>query len=278
MVIIIIIIIIITYYYFIIKGGDLIDVLKVKKRYVEVDAKILVLSLLDAVHYMHSNNIIHRDIKCDNILCKVDLNGNISLKLTDFGHACECSSNHLIFHDIGTPGYRSPELIEKKMYGKPIDMFSVGVVSYLILIGLFPFHHNHPNFHEKVRRCEHCCNSDEPRLISLWSAISTEAQSFLLNLLEYCPTKRLTAHEALNHPWIKNSNSLDLHDLSEALNEIVKFNARRKLIASIRKVMCFNIFKKMTNQKEQINELDNEEASLEFTNINGHNKKRKIEE
>jgi calcium/calmodulin-dependent protein kinase I len=255
-------------------GGDLIDVLKVKKRYVEVDAKKLVLSLLQAVQYMHSNNIIHRDIKCDNILCKVDVNGNISLKITDFGHACECNQNELIFHDVGTPGYRSPELIEKKLYGKPVDMFSVGVVSYLILIGLFPFHHNHPKFHEKVRRLEHCCNSEEPRLKSLWSAISTEAQSFLLNLLEYNPVKRLTAEEALNHPWIKDLNSLDLHDLSEALTEIVKFNARRKLIASIRKVMCFNIFKKVTEQKEKINEEIDNETSVESTI--GH--KRKIEE
>jgi len=120
-------------------GGDLIDVLKVKSKYTETEGRMLVLSLLEAVKYMHSKDIVHRDIKCDNVLCKIDIQGGpISLKLTDFGHATQCRhAMDLNEHSIGTHGYRSPEIILKQNYGKPCDLFSVGVVAYMILTGKY---------------------------------------------------------------------------------------------------------------------------------------------
>jgi len=254
-------------------GGDLIDVLKVKVKYNEVEARKLVLSLVQAVQYLHAKRIVHRDIKCDNALCKVDLQGNISLKLTDFGHACECNGIELTYFRVGTDGYRSPELIEKKKYGKPVDMFSVGVVSYMILLGTFPFHPKLNNFEQKVLNCEHICTSGKENLAGLWSAISKNARSFLLKLLEYHHIKRLTADEALREDWInENDSCLTVNDLTDAIGEIRQLNARRKLIASIRKVMAFNvnIFRKRKNEqieKDKIQETEVDVQSNEEINV-----------
>ena len=250
-------------------GGDLIDVLKIKSKYTETEGRMLVLSLLEAVKYMHSKDIVHRDIKCDNILCHIDLQGPISLKLTDFGHATECVGIDLTEHSIGTHGYRSPEIILKQNYGKPCDLFSVGVVSYMILLGTFPFHPKLDDFEQKVLHCEHTCSSLKEKQATLWGAISKKARSFLLKLLEYHHIKRLSADEALRDDWInENESMLSVNDLSEALGELRRFNARRKLIACIRKVMLFNVnvFRKRKN-KEMNKEMNKEKADEELNEI-----------
>ena len=271
-------------------GGDLIDVLKIKSKYTETEGRMLVLSLLEAVKYIHSKDIVHRDIKCDNVLCKIDEQGPISLKLTDFGHATQCRhAMDLNEHSIGTHGYRSPEIILKQSYGKPCDLFSVGVVSYMILLGTFPFHPKLDNFEQKVLHCEHTCASLKEKQATLWGAISKKARSFLLKLLEYHHIKRLSADEALRDDWInENEIMLNVNDLSEALGEIRRFNARRKLVACIRRVMLFNVNIFRKRKTKEINNVEKEDEILTETvtntsntsndNIDTPRKKLKIEE
>ena len=118
-------------------GGELYKRLKKVKRYSEKDASLLIYNLLQSLKYMHTQKIIHRDLKLENILLREKQN-NIKIKLADFGLST-FTSNITLFKHCGTPGYIAPEVLMDKQYDTQADMFSVGVIGFSLLSGCWPF-------------------------------------------------------------------------------------------------------------------------------------------
>jgi calcium/calmodulin-dependent protein kinase I len=121
-----------------IEGGELFDRIVKKAFYNEKEARDIVLIILGAIKYLHDQDIVHRDLKPENLLLKSSIDDS-DVKLADFGFATYVSGSNLD-QQCGTPGYVAPEIIAQKMYGKPVDMWSLGVIIYILLGGYPPFH------------------------------------------------------------------------------------------------------------------------------------------
>ena len=176
-------------------GGDLLTFIKKRNKLPEKTAKYIFKQLLQALKYIHNKNIVHRDIKLDNIL--IDLNNNI--KLCDFGVGKYIQNNNeLLFEQCGTPAYIAPEVIAGEGYeGFPVDLWSSGVVLYSLLIGSIPFKAKNLNELQSI-----IMTGNYKQI----KGISKNAKDLLNKLLEVNPKKRINVEEALNHPWLSDSN------------------------------------------------------------------------
>ena len=174
-----------------IAGGDLLNFVKKRTKLSEKISKYIFKKLLLAIKYIHSKNIVHRDIKLDNVL--IDLNNNI--KLCDFGVGKMIQDKEVLLDQCGTPAYIAPEILANKGYeGFGVDVWSSGVVLYTMLCGSVPFKANNLN------DLQNMIISGNFREIH---GISKECNDLLQRLLQINPKKRITIDEALNHPWIK---------------------------------------------------------------------------
>ena len=188
-----------------IAGGDLLTYVKKRSKLSEKISKYIFKQLLLAINYIHSKNIVHRDIKLDNVL--IDLNNNI--KLCDFGVGKMVHEKEVLSDQCGTPAYIAPEILVNKGYnGFGVDVWSSGVVLYTMLSGNVPFKANNLN--------------DLQNMIITGSfqeinGISKECNDLLHKLLQINPKKRITVEEALNHPWLKGNedNKLTLFTKAE---------------------------------------------------------------
>lgn len=175
-----------------VSGGDLLSFVKKRSQLSEKTAKMIFRQLMLALKYIHSRNIIHRDIKLDNIL--IDLNNNI--KLCDFGVGKQIHKGELLNDQCGTPAYIAPEIVRNEGYeGPPVDLWSSGVVLYAMLSGTFPFKATNIKELNRIIQQGHCRTIDK---------ISPEAKSLLSGLLESDPKKRFTIEKVLNHPWLNS--------------------------------------------------------------------------
>jgi len=187
------------------EGGELYDRIQSKVCYPEHEAKIIVRNLLEAVAFIHSKGIMHRDLKPENILL-VSKISDTDIKISDFGLA-KMSKDfpHRLprSHSIcGSDFYLAPEVVKQEEYGREIDIWSVGVITYVLLNGSLPFFHNvlHKLYRQIVER-------DLSFPEEQWSKVSKGAQDFILRLLQVRAGDRLTAEQALNHPWLRGANS-----------------------------------------------------------------------
>ena len=174
-----------------ISGGNLQSFVKKRRKLGEKTAKILFRQIIEGIKYIHSQNIVHRDIKLENIL--IDLNNNI--KICDFGVGKLINSN-LILHDhCGTPVYMAPEIIKGEGYfGFPVDIWSSGVALYIMLSGNVPFNRG------KLNDLQYeILNSP----LNPIKDISNDANDLLFNMLCKDPKKRFSADDILNHSWLK---------------------------------------------------------------------------
>ncbi|OQS02417.1 DEAD/DEAH box RNA helicase [Thraustotheca clavata] len=182
--------------------GDLCDRLIQVQRFPEHEVRRIIAQVAKAIHHIHSLNIIHRDIKPENILLHKD-----SVKIADFGLAKRILDPTVQFQKgCGTPEYAAPELLYGRPYGTQSDLFSLGVVMYVLLFGAFPFTVASA---AALQRLERFSESGDVRDMSClhpanpqWQYVSAHAQEVILKLLEINPDKRLTASQLLQHPWI----------------------------------------------------------------------------
>ena len=185
------------------EGGELFDKLIEEGQYTESDASRILRQIILAVEYLHSLNIAHRDLKPENILLK-DKNTR-RIKIADFGLSKVFSDVPDAHTYCGTPNYVAPEVLFEDVYGMPVDMWSIGVVGYVLLGGEPPFHSNNmKKLFELIKAAKYDFDSE------CWDGVSDEAKDFISKLLVRNPANRLTATEALKHPFLsKRSKTLD---------------------------------------------------------------------
>jgi len=197
--------------------------------------------LLHTVAYLHERNIAHRDLKPENLLCKSMDIDDAQLKLADFGFAVKCNGLDQRAM-LGTPGYVAPEILNNQNYGTPVDMWSCGVIIFVILGGYPPFPqptgNNNEDLYKKI------CDGDFEFDPQWWGGVSDEAKALIQGCLTVDVSKRLTAKQALEHPWFK-AEGLGGNDLSAGLSELKKWNARRKLKAAVNTVIAINKVKNL---------------------------------
>jgi Ca2+-binding EF-hand superfamily protein len=179
------------------EGGELFDRISGRPRFSEDEARPLMRSLIGSVAYLHDLGIVHRDIKPENILCGDNLE---DLKIADFG-----LSKTLLPHDhamaaCGTLSYVAPEVLTMRGYGKEADMWSVGVIMYLILCGRLPF-----DGHEHNEIIRNTVSAELKTNIAAWKALSGATQDFLQSLLTKEPQQRITARAAMKHSFFTES-------------------------------------------------------------------------
>ncbi|KAL6069740.1 Protein kinase domain,Protein kinase-like domain,Serine/threonine-protein kinase, active site [Balamuthia mandrillaris] len=197
-------------------GGELFDRIVQKGSYSEDDAKELVKRIVRGVHYLHTNNIAHRDLKPENLLLK-SKDDDAEVKIADFGLSSFIDSQKLMQTACGTPAYVAPEVLQSSGgYDKEVDMWSVGVITYILLCGFPPFHA------DSVRALLQVVIKGEYSFPSpYWDPISSEAKNFISQLLT-SPSKRMNAKEALQHPWLKSTGSkINLREFQSQMQRYV---------------------------------------------------------
>ncbi|CAM9927823.1 unnamed protein product [Pylaiella littoralis] len=198
--------------------------------YNEAEARDVCLTLLEAMKYTHGQGVVHRDLKPENLLLASPTDDS-SIRLADFGFAVSVLDGY-VTDQCGTPGYVAPEILKNLPYGTSVDMWSIGVIIYIILAGYPPFHDD--DQHRLYRKIKAGRFRFDPEY---WNDISSEAKDLIRKLLTVDPTRRLTAAEACEHPWLSTARgNLAKHDLGAGLEKLKIFNAKRKLRAAIRSV------------------------------------------
>ncbi|XP_034079917.1 calcium/calmodulin-dependent protein kinase type II subunit beta isoform X2 [Gymnodraco acuticeps] len=210
-------------------GGELFEDIVAREYYSEADASHCIHQILDSVSYTHQHEIVHRDLKPENLLlaskCK-----NAAVKLADFGLAIEVQGEQQAwFGFAGTPGYLSPEVLRKEAYGKPVDIWACGVILYILLVGYPPFwDEDQHKLYQQIKAGAYDFPSPE------WDTVTPEAKNLINQMLTINPAKRITAQEALKHPWVcQRSTVASMMHRQETVECLKKFNARRKLKGAI---------------------------------------------
>jgi len=193
-------------------GGELFDRIVSKGSYTEKDAAALVVKFLEALDYIHDKGIVHRDLKPENLLLK-SKNSDTDVKLADFGLSKILGSDVMMQTACGTPGYVAPEILQARGYGKEVDLWSVGVITYILICGFPPFYNeNIPLLFESIMKAEF----EYPN--EYWAHVSDDAIEFIDSLLVVDPRKRLSAKQALTHPWLKLAPPTQLR-ISKSLSD-----------------------------------------------------------
>jgi len=193
-------------------GGELFDRISEQGVFTEQLAAKFFTQLLQVVKHLHDKKIVHRDLKPENILLS-DSTDNASLKIIDFGVSKFITHDRALNGTCGTLPYMAPEMFTRTSYGRPVDMWALGVILYIILAGLFPYDPDERKF-------------DCPFLSPEFDNISAHAKDLLLKLLEINADKRFTVDQALAHPWLTSAQATAV-SVSNLRNMVAKKKFKR---------------------------------------------------
>ena len=227
------------------KGGDILDLIQRSSNFCEYNALKIMSEIISAVNYCHKNNIVHRDIKSENVMfTENDLDSPV--KLIDFGISLKFQKDIKIKDKTGTILYVAPEVL-KGSYDEKCDVWSCGVLLYLILSGYPPFYGQSRN--EVMMRIMH----KEPKFdAKIWTRISPEAINLIKKMLTKDPEKRPSSEEVMQHDWFKNKiyNDHSSHLATKTyLANIRKFSASTKLGQAIMTFIVSNLSAKEVNEE-----------------------------
>ncbi|XP_062608941.1 calcium/calmodulin-dependent protein kinase type IV-like [Saccostrea cucullata] len=240
-----------------VKGGELFDRIVNRGYYSEKDASKAVQQMLVAVKYLHENEVVHRDLKPENLLYE-DLTDESNLKVADFGLSKIIEREVTMNTVCGTPGYCAPEVLAGRPYSYPVDMWSIGVITYILLCGYEPFYsENERTMYKKILKAEYEFHAP------FWNNISENAKDFVRKMLQLDPKKRLTEVQALNHKWVQGVAAKSEH-MPETHEKIKEFNATRKMKAITDATLLASRAARVTsilNQKQSMSDVSMQSVS-----------------
>ncbi|XP_044139393.1 calcium/calmodulin-dependent protein kinase type IV-like isoform X1 [Bufo gargarizans] len=213
-------------------GGELFDRIVERGYYSERDAACVVQQILEAVTYLHANGVVHRDLKPENLLY-ADMSPNSLLKIADFGLSKIIDDQTAMKTACGTPGYCAPEILRGSPYGPEVDLWSIGVITYILLCGFEPFFDVRGDQYMYSR----ILTRDFKFLSPWWDEISLNAKDLVQKLIVLDPRKRLTTSQALQHPWV-TGRAAKLFHMDRTQRKLQEFNAKRKLKAAMKAVVA----------------------------------------
>lgn len=229
------------------QGGELFDRICERGSYYEKDAAQIIHTVLEAVAYLHQQGIVHRDLKPENLLFR-DRSEHSDLLIADFGLSRMVDDEKMtaLSTTCGTPGYMAPEIFKKTGHGKPVDMWAIGVITYFLLCGYTPF--DRDTGVEEMQAIVSANYKFEPEIY--WQGVSEEARDFIRRLLTIDQDARMTASQALQHPWIKSAGTQAtaqkdlLPDIKSA------FNAKRTFRKAVNGIRLVNRLRTETQEHQ----------------------------
>lgn len=233
-------------------GGDLFDRIISKTQYTEKEARDLVKMLLETMAYLHhGKGIVHRDLKPENILMSSKAD-DADIKLADFGFAKRVRELSSKETPCGTPGYVAPEIIRGDRYGSEVDIWSMGVICYVLLAGYPPFYEDprsgiYPHkLYRDIRMGRYYFHPER------WSNISPEAVDMIKKMLCLDQKERWTAQQLLAHPWITmGAEILMTKDLSQSVVSLKKFRAKMHFRKAANAVLAVRRMSTSTSTKSE---------------------------
>jgi len=216
-------------------GGELFDRIVSKGSYSEKEAADVVKLVAEGLRYLHDNGIVHRDLKPENLIYETEEEGAL-LKITDFGLAKIGSADVALSTACGTPGYVAPEVLEGKKYGKEVDLWSLGVILYILLCGFPPFYdESTAGLYRQIKAGQY--DFPDP----YWSEISDEAKEVVSGLLTVSPQARWTPEKLMETSWVTGDASTK--DIGGGNIERLRLTvAKRRLRQVVRSVIALNRF------------------------------------
>ncbi|KAG2173431.1 hypothetical protein INT44_008783 [Umbelopsis vinacea] len=236
-------------------GGELFTQLLAKGNYTEKDASAMVKQILEGVEYLHNLDIVHRDLKPENLLFQTP-DEHANLMITDFGLS-KILKNHddILTTACGTPGYVAPEVLLQTGHGKPVDLWSLGVITFTLLSGYTPFwgEANGLLCHavDQAALFESIMSGKYEYDEEYWSDISDAAKDLIDKMLTFNPSKRITASQALKHPWITNEQNAVARDEPNLIGNVRKgFNSKHSLQTIVTAISVLNHWKNLEDDSD----------------------------
>ncbi|XP_016324055.1 calcium/calmodulin-dependent protein kinase type IV-like [Sinocyclocheilus anshuiensis] len=246
-------------------GGELFDRIVERGYYSERDAAHVIKQILEAVAYLHENGVVHRDLKPENLLY-ADLSIDAPLKIADFGLSKIIDEQVMMKTVCGTPGYCAPEILRGNAYGPVVDMWSVGVILYILLCGFEPFFDPRGDQYMYSR----ILNCDYEFVSPWWDEVSLNAKDLVSKLIVLDPHKRLTVKQALEHPWVLGKVARFSH-MDTTQRKLQEFNARRKLKAAMKAVVATSRMHEGSRRRTDSCEMPNADKTSRQSSIQKDN-------
>ncbi|GAB9470196.1 hypothetical protein Gpo141_00007448 [Globisporangium polare] len=227
-------------------GGELFDRIIAKEYYTEAEAKKVVKVVAKVLAYCHSEGVTHRDLKPENLLYSNETE-SAAIKIADFGFAKLVTAETNMSTMCGTPGYYAPEIVRKQPYDNKCDIWSLGVITYILLCGFPPFYDE--NQVEEMRKILH---GDFEFVEPYFDGVSSQAKDLIRKMLVVDPEKRLSAKTVLAHPWFSDCKDDDDHVLASVgkkLKEAKMSTTRSKFRAGVGAVMAVNKTKHLLSMR-----------------------------
>lgn len=227
------------------KGGELFDEILNRSKFDEKDAAVVMRQLLSAINYCHKKSVVHRDLKPENMLLEHDKDLE-KLKIVDFGTSLTFDPDRALDEKLGTAYYIAPEVI-KKSYNEKCDLWSCGVIMYILLSGEPPFNDPKADNEAIMKKVE---KGKYDITKGVWKTVSKEAKDLIKKLLTFKPEDRISAEEALKHTWLSELKvEVDAATAGSALNNLKSFRSGQKLKAAAAAYIGSQLISKSEKEK-----------------------------
>ncbi|XP_047308301.1 calcium-dependent protein kinase 32-like [Impatiens glandulifera] len=224
-------------------GGELFDQIVARKHFTEKEAASTTRTIMEIIQMFHKNGVMHRDLKPENFLF-ANKKGKAPLKAIDFGLSAFFKPGERFTEIVGSPYYMAPEVL-KRNYGPEIDIWSAGVIVYILLSGVPPFW---AETEQAVAQAIIRSNLEFKR--EPWSKVSDTAKDLIRKMLEPNPMLRLTATQVLEHPWLNDSSSVKAPNVSSA--ELTRTNRLQCSVMKEFRKMAFGIIAEQLSKEETV--------------------------
>lgn len=208
-----------------VQGGELFDKIVNDGAFSEKEAAKLIRKITEALQYLHTRKVCHRDLKPENLLL-TSKGSDADVKIADFGLSKIMGEKTMMKRSCGTWAYWAPEILRRQPYDYSVDLWSVGVILYIMLSGVHPFDPDGQSSDAQI--VERILRADYKFDPEYWSHVSAEAKDVVQSLIHMDPMQRLTCVQLLQHPWVAGINVSKSPMPSAALDHLQNFTLQHR--------------------------------------------------